>query len=66
MYLHDSRTVQAESQPLAHDLGGEYEVLQDGVVDSCQCAGAGALGGRALLRGLNNPASGYQHHILTQ
>ena len=66
MYLHDSRAIQTESQPFPDDLGGEYEVLQNGVVDSCQCAGTRALGGRTLLGGLNNPTSGHQHHILDQ
>lgn len=49
---------------LAHDLGGEHEVVEVGLVHGGQGPGAGALRLAAVLGGRQDAAHAHNHHIL--
>ena len=41
--LDEPAAVHFHSDPLAHDLAGEHQVLQDGVMDRCQGTAEGGI-----------------------
>lgn len=53
MDLDEPAAVQFHSDPLTHDLTGEHQVLQDGVVDRGQSAAEGSMGGKEKKKIIN-------------
>lgn len=47
--LDEPAAVQFDPDPLAHDLAGEHQVLQDGVVDRGQSTAGGGANGNVRL-----------------